>query len=64
MIVFIIYSQALNVSCTWSIGERVKKGQVSRMRNLKVKASGRVAALLAPVCAGLTGLAGLSGESG
>jgi hypothetical protein len=60
MIMFIIYSQALSES----VGKRDKKGQVSRMKNLKAKVSGRMAAHLAPVCVGLTGLAGLSGEAG
>ena len=64
MIVFIIYSQALKVSYTQSLAKRDKKGQVSRMENMKVRVSGRMVALLAPACTALTGLAGLSGGSG
>jgi hypothetical protein len=64
MILFVIYSQVLNVSTARSIIKRDKKGRVSGMKNVKVKVSGRMAALLAPACAPLAGLAGLAGGSG
>jgi hypothetical protein len=64
MILFIIYSQVLNVSGTRSSSKRFKKDGVSSMKNVKVKVSGRVAALLASACTATAGLAGLSGGSG
>jgi hypothetical protein len=61
MILFVIYSQVLNVSAARSTIKRDKKGRVSGMKNVKVKVSGRMAALLAPAYAPLAGLPGLPG---
>ncbi len=65
MTMFLIYFQALNVSYTRSGSQRDKKGQVSRMKNMKVKVSGRkLAAPLTSAHPALAGLAGFCGGSG
>jgi len=65
MTMFLIYLQALNVTYIRSGSQRDKKGQVSRMKNMTMKFSGRkLAASLASVCPAVTGFAGLCGGSG
>jgi hypothetical protein len=65
MVIFVIYSLVLHVSYTRSSQRRGKKGQVSRMKSVKFKISGRKwAAPFAPVFAASAALAGLSGGSG
>lgn len=65
MVMFVIYSLVLHVSYTRLVKRRDKKGQVSRMKSMKSKISGRKwAAPFAPVFATSAALAGLSGGSG
>jgi hypothetical protein len=65
MIMFVIYSLVLHISYTRSSRRREKKGQVSRMKSMKLKISGRKwAAPFALVLAASGALAGISGGSG
>src|SRR6266508_4430117 len=62
---FVVWLQALKVSCKRSIHRRDKKGRVTRMRSVAVTFSGRkLAASLAATCSAWAGYVGLSGQSG
>jgi hypothetical protein len=65
MVMFVIYLLMPRVSYTRSSRRREKKGQVSRMKGMKLKISGRKWAVpFAPVFAASEALAGLRGGSG
>ena len=65
VLMFVVWLQALKVSCKRSIHRRDQKGRVTRMRSVAVTFSGRkLAASLAATCSAVAGYVGLSGGSG
>lgn len=65
MFTFVIWLQALKISCKRSVHQRDKKGRVTRMKSVAITFSGRkLAASLAAMCSAVAGYVELSGGSG